>query len=373
MLILYLSLVASCFALFFALVLWIKTSPLKHANNVLSLVLLVLAVHNVLDAFLYYAHHQAEHWLPHHWPLNNFLRMLVGPLFFWYVYVLLYGAKPVPQRMLVLHALPIVPALAHVVWFALLPTTERVHQLQTNFTMHHRTDIALQALFYIQSVAYFAAGVWHLERRHKESPTLQTPLGTVPIAWLRPFVRSVLLLQVLSLVVCATQLNGRTNMLCTMISVDIEILGLLFATVWRYGLVVQPVVTSAPKPPRKELIGPELVQTYTHQLMNMLEIDRPYLDPTLTLDKLADSSGISRHHLSYLINNVLNKGFGEFINEYRVKHSCQLMDDGFLEKQKMAALAKVSGFNSYTSFYRAFETYTQMKPLEYKKKIEKNR
>ncbi len=105
---------------------------------------------------------------------------------------------------------------------------------------------------------------------------------------------------------------------------------------------------------------------YQSKLVDILENEKLYLDPSLTLSSLSEKLGINSRYLSQIINESFCKNFSDFINEYRVKESKNLLIANSNGKKTMLEIAYCSGFNSKSSFYEAFKKYTGQTPREYK-------
>ena len=99
-----------------------------------------------------------------------------------------------------------------------------------------------------------------------------------------------------------------------------------------------------------------------------LEKEKPYLDPEISVEKLAAMLDTPKHHLSQVINQRLNKNFYEFINEKRVLEAKNLLLDTNKQHYTIAAIAYQSGFNSISSFNEVFKKYTSQTPSEFRKK-----
>lgn len=104
---------------------------------------------------------------------------------------------------------------------------------------------------------------------------------------------------------------------------------------------------------------------FTDKLKIHMEEQKPYLNPDLTFDDLAEDINLSSHHLSQVLNEVLNQNFYEFVNSYRVKEVVERMERGEYEKVKILTLGFESGFNSKATFNRAFKKSTGLTPLGY--------
>ncbi|MEW6738266.1 MAG: helix-turn-helix domain-containing protein, partial [Acidobacteriota bacterium] len=108
-------------------------------------------------------------------------------------------------------------------------------------------------------------------------------------------------------------------------------------------------------------------ERYSSKLLELMESEKPYTDPELTLAKLADMLAISSHHLSQIINERLNQNFFDFINAYRVKEAQRMLIDPKHKHLSIIAIANEVGFNSKSAFNLAFKKYVQMTPSEWRK------
>ena len=105
---------------------------------------------------------------------------------------------------------------------------------------------------------------------------------------------------------------------------------------------------------------------YSEQLMEYMRLEKPYLNPELTLTQLASEIDISKHHLSQIINEQFNLNFFEFINQYRVEEVKSRINDPKFENYSLLGIAFDSGFNSKSSFNRIFKRLTNQTPSQYK-------
>lgn len=94
--------------------------------------------------------------------------------------------------------------------------------------------------------------------------------------------------------------------------------------------------------------------------------ERPYLEPDLTLPKLAKSLNVPHHHLSQVINEVYGQNFFDFINKYRVEEVKNKIVDPKFEKYSLLGIAFESGFNSKSAFNRVFKKFTRKTPSEFR-------
>ncbi|WP_222981604.1 helix-turn-helix domain-containing protein [Flagellimonas meishanensis] len=106
---------------------------------------------------------------------------------------------------------------------------------------------------------------------------------------------------------------------------------------------------------------------YRKKLMNLMEFEKPYLNPELKLDDLAQMLGISRHHTSQVINQHFDKGFFDFINEYRIEEAKSILINDKMadEDPNIIEILYAVGFNNKASFYKAFKKFVGTSPTNY--------
>ncbi len=109
-------------------------------------------------------------------------------------------------------------------------------------------------------------------------------------------------------------------------------------------------------------------EAYLEKLISYVEEKKPYLDRDLSIQDLSDSTGISRHHITQVLNEKHKKNFFTFINEYRVKEVIARFSDPKNNYFTILAIAYDSGFNSKTTFNSIFKSQTGMTPSEFREK-----
>jgi AraC-like DNA-binding protein len=117
------------------------------------------------------------------------------------------------------------------------------------------------------------------------------------------------------------------------------------------------------------ILSEERRKSYLETLESIVERDRPYLNPDLTLTDLAASTGISYLYLSAVINQEYGMNFRDYINRFRVNHIKLLMNQPEFKQYTFEALAKMGGFGSRITFARAFQKFEGCTPSEYLKSM----
>jgi AraC-like DNA-binding protein len=108
-------------------------------------------------------------------------------------------------------------------------------------------------------------------------------------------------------------------------------------------------------------------------IIHALEVDKLYLNSTLTLREMAEHLETTENKLSYLINHGFHKSFYDLINEYRVEDVKRLLLDKSYDHLSILGIAFESGFNSKSSFQSVFRKHTGRTPSQFKKKFLMNK
>lgn len=94
--------------------------------------------------------------------------------------------------------------------------------------------------------------------------------------------------------------------------------------------------------------------------------------PRLTLTELASELGTNRTTLSNYLNQELGTTFYDYINGYRVVEAERLLSDAACV-YSAEQLAELSGFNSLSTFRRAFSKKHGMSPQQYRERVLRER
>jgi len=102
------------------------------------------------------------------------------------------------------------------------------------------------------------------------------------------------------------------------------------------------------------------------KLKRVMEVERLYIDPEITLPKVAERLQIRPHKLSQVINQQLNMTFNEYINSCRIREIKGIMKLPEYQNLKIASIAYDYGFNTISSFNTAFKKFTHYTPSQYR-------
>lgn len=100
-------------------------------------------------------------------------------------------------------------------------------------------------------------------------------------------------------------------------------------------------------------------------LRETVEREQLYLKPDITISEVSKILKTNTKYLSQVINNIAQKNFLQFINEYRVEHYKRILNKENLTHLTLFGLALQCGFKNKSTFYKVFKELTGITPREY--------
>ncbi len=114
---------------------------------------------------------------------------------------------------------------------------------------------------------------------------------------------------------------------------------------------------------KKSGLKQEIAEDVHQKLLDLMETEKPYTNPKLTLSDLATSLNISVNHLSQIINQNEKMNFHDFVNKYRVEEF--IKNASANRNFSILAHALDAGFNSKSSFNNVFKKHKGITPSNY--------
>jgi AraC-like DNA-binding protein len=105
------------------------------------------------------------------------------------------------------------------------------------------------------------------------------------------------------------------------------------------------------------------------QIQTLIETKKLYQHTTLSLADVAEKLSSNSSLISRAINTESGENFNDFINSYRVEAIKDAIRNGAWERKTLEGLAMEAGFNSKSTFLRAFKKATGMTPSAYRKSL----
>ena len=100
-----------------------------------------------------------------------------------------------------------------------------------------------------------------------------------------------------------------------------------------------------------------------NSLKNMMIKNKLYLNANLTISELAFQIGTNRTYLSTVLNKNMKISFLDYVNSFRIKEACRIFESG--KFSAIEEVAEKAGFNSLSTFRRAFKKEINMTPVQF--------
>lgn len=100
-------------------------------------------------------------------------------------------------------------------------------------------------------------------------------------------------------------------------------------------------------------------------LKRLMETNRLYLDPELTLKKVADLLNTNTKYLSQVVNHQAGVNFQQYINLYRVEEAKSKIVKDSLSNLTLYGIALQCGFKNKSTFYKVFKETTGYTPKDF--------
>lgn len=142
----------------------------------------------------------------------------------------------------------------------------------------------------------------------------------------------------------------------------------LSVLLWFYQKNQKKVALDIPIKYAKSNLREEDIQTQMKRLTDLVQKEKVFLDPDLSLAKLSARLGITSKELSQVINQSTQKNYSRYIANLRVEEAKRMLLSSDYEHYKIAAIAFECGFNSISSFNAAFKKITGQTAKSFRKK-----
>lgn len=359
--------------LLFSVLLLIINIGKRTANIFLAGFLLSLGF-DALDTLLYWSPSIKQVYFPDSVNIFYYLKFGVyvsSPMLFLYVKAVIHKDVFLSRKDL-LHFIPITLFIVFIAMFftELEPEERKISLTQYGFLFN---TAAFQFHLWVKNILYVGYGglCFYILHQYTEELKQQfSNIDSIDMFWLRMLIGGFLLIWLWVFIPYLFTLFNASQWTSNIIG----IIGNIFNFIFVNALVLYSVANSKfgrralNKNPADEIKHIEKMDFLVIEKINeVMNGERLFLNPELTLDQLAERSNISSRKISSAINRSYNQNFFDYTNSFRVKMAAQLMCSDNANISTLDLL-KHSGFNSKSTFYRAFRKSLNMTPSEYIKK-----
>lgn len=354
-------------SIFLTLLLLLKKSK-SLPDLFLGLFFILIAV-NILFSYLEFVNKKTDYTYP--WAIN-----ITAPIVILYGTVIWFYIKSITTiqfRFKLVHLLHLVPFIIfftyHYFAFYRISSSERI---QMAITESFKDTFLYKFFVLFVAVTTFSYLSWsyQLIKRHQHNIMRYfSNLEKVNLSWLKNLIVGTLLVFILTMGVIVLDLIFHF--------IDFKIFefgafGLASLIVLILGIIGIRQTTIFIAGPTHNIQFSLTEDQLLNQLMEIMKSDKPYQDPDITIGELARLLKVNENELSGLLNRRLNKNFYEFINLYRIESFKEKIIDPLNDRYTFISIAFECGFNSKATFNRVFKKFTNLTPVEYKRRYQKN-
>ncbi|WP_299462432.1 helix-turn-helix transcriptional regulator [uncultured Microscilla sp.] len=321
-------------SIFFGLYLLTIQGERKLANRLLSILIFALALRIGKSVLLYFSDDLPDH-------IRNFglgAKLAIGPALYLYVRAFIEQQRFRFRAVYLLHFVPFF-----------------IYALIAAYVSNH-TAFAPYRFILLQFFIYLILALGHW-RQALQSSSLQPH----ELRWVRNLTLGIFLVW---LSYTLHYVRVLPYYITGALMYSIVVYGLIYVALKRNSLFV---VTPAPEKYKNSKIAQDKSQDLLEQILTFFDTEQPFLDPGLTLDKVAQKLHLAPRTVSQVINEQRQQNFSDFINTYRIGQAQVLLRDARYHQHTIASIAYESGFNSLSAFNTAFKKNTQTTPSAFRK------
>ena len=273
------------------------------------------------------------------------------------------------KKYYLLHGIPFILYLVYyAIVFQFYASGNIQNYILTDFT-YSNTAILINSAIYFHFITYSILCLFTLKKYNEILKTEYSSLEKKKLNWLTFLVAGFILIWI----------GGYYNYLAFILKLSfgiswefIILLIFIFANAIVFMGLKQPEIFSgivqkdtSPKYAKTPLPD-ETKDEYLEKLLDYMKNEKPYLNPTLTITEVSEKISIPARYLSQVINTSLNQNFYDFVNSFRIEESKYFFRNN--SNDTVLEVLYEVGFNSKSSFNRAFKKYTGVTPSEFRKK-----
>ena len=277
------------------------------------------------------------------------------------------------KKSFLLHILPFAIIFLRVLLLTLLKSPEEIRTMINSNQLFNSIESRFYYLIeYVQFYSYTIASLIVIHKYRRNLKIIYSTVDHINLSWLSFVFYGFILWKSLRLTGTILMLFIGMSPVYIPLYIITQIMFVTFLSIiFLKGLKHPKIFLSINgnqlnKKYEKTLLSEELRKKYSSVLIQYMNDNKPYLDPSLNLSSLSRQLNIPSHHLSQILNDSIQQNFYYFINSYRIKESIRLIKEGDSTKTILEILYE-TGFNSKSVFNSYFRKFTNMSPTQFRR------
>jgi AraC-like DNA-binding protein len=375
----YISIISVVNLILFAIILFVKKSPVKKSNNLLSIIFLLFAFSITILYLKYIAYINYENnILIYYFPIDKIFLALIGPTVMCYLHTL-FDKRPLYSKLqYAFFIISMLPSIIYNIYFISLDENQRLDIL---LSLKNKLDLPIKIVlytFFIQITLYLIYFYFFLRKQTKELKNTDSFHNVFELSWMKP----VFLIDASLMILCIIGTNFSNSDFSVVVSgliiLNIQYILVFGRSLWQTGIFKENgyiktlseqtniTVTDKEIEAPKLLVSKEIADEYLKQLHTTMQQQKLYLKKECNIQLISETSNISVHHISNCLNVHLQKNFNEFLNEYRIEEAKKKLSDPNINFT-IEAIGYECGFGSKANFNNVFKKNIGITPSEYRK------
>ena len=358
------------------LVMFIQLNAFTNSQRKILFLLAVLGIFLfVIELLISYRIYDIVVYL---FPFYYIIVFVIYPLFYLYFRKYVFGEMHIAfsnsYRHLILTGLA---AIFLLLYYLPLDYDNKIDLILSEFVIRSVTDVKYQYFrcliyipYYLQFLVYLILFI-RLDKKlqiydHQEKMNIDIPVRT----WIRLFIAGSIFIEVSILVVdfcLSPAINQAIEQVFSLAYISyIGFLGINQSKLLIHVRLYQATGRTVKKD-RNIQSASITNEDERRELRRLIELvikeKKLHLNPDLKLEHLARQIHVPNKKLSHAIHAIYDKNFSNFINDYRIMEAIMLLKTG--NRIRSEELCRRVGFNSRSTFNRAFKIVTGMTPRDY--------
>lgn len=278
-----------------------------------------------------------------------------GPLIYHYLKTILNRDKSIR-----IHPLHFVPFFSSLIFFGYF-----------RFDIHliAKTSVLIHSLCLFQNLVYILLSVSSVKKSNVPLRFAVRDFTDSSIEnWIRVVMLSFITIWIVQLNSFSIYVILRQPGWCAYTSSILTLIILLFTVLIMFLLLLKPEIYFAIKY-RNNALNNESKQEHLQKLKDYLEHKKAYLNPELSLERVATDISVNPRMLSQVINESYKINFKGLVNDFRLMECVRLFSEDIHNEKTIQEVYYMAGFNSRSVFNELFKSHTGLTPKEFKGKI----
>ena len=278
-----------------------------------------------------------------------------GPLIYHYFKAILNRDKSIK-----IHLLHFIPFLGGLVFFGYF-----------RFDIHliAKTTVLIHSLCLFQNLVYILASAFLIRRRNAPLRfAISDFTDSSLVNWIRIVMLGFITIWIVQLNSLSLYVILKQPGWCAYTSSIISLMILIFMVLMMFLLLLKPEIYHAIKYGSNNL-DTQSKEAYLHKLNVYIGREKAYLNPEISLEKVAREISIHPRLISQVINEIYKKNFKGFVNDFRIMECVRLFSEDSNNEKSIQEIYYMAGFNSRSVFNELFKAHTGLTPKEFKERI----